>query len=258
MNSDICKLKYSKNQPTIEKITDDLSSLVTANNLDFDSQYNIVKLTKHNTNIIGNLMLHDDDCIQFAEIIFKSFSKDDIIKNNNKSLICVLRELDRDKNTNVWRYKKNRDGIYAILDYIVDPRNSFFDRLCKGDVNLPDDLVKVGGTRIKSFASKVCKYLSIYMFDKDNYYINDSYIRQALLYYLDYYNADKFITDGKELTNGSQINNLTYKELYNLLEQLRYKSENLTRDEIDHIIWYCYRSFDILWYKADILFTHFS
>ena len=127
-----------------------------------------------------------------------------------------------------------------------NPANDFWKRLKDGDEKLPDELSSnnVGTTAVKSLSSKICKYLSEEMYGKDNYYINDKFIRHALLFYLDYYGVNHNKTsnylDGKARS---------YADLYSLLAELhkeRDKKHNdgkITKSELDHIIWYCYKSF---------------
>ena len=113
----------------------------------------------------------------------------------------------------------------------------------KGERKLPDELVKYCGKRVKSLSSKICKYLSELIYRKDNYYIYDKYIRHALPFYLDYYGISHNFNKSKDIN----INKLSYEDLYKRLEELRDKinrsyRNTITKNELDHIIWYCYKS----------------
>ena len=66
-----------------------------------------------------------------------------------------------------------------------------------------------------------------------------------LLFYLDYYGVEH-----SELKSIEKANNLTYTELYCWLKKLHNARDNkhndkITKSELDHILWYCYKSFDI-------------
>ena len=64
-----------------------------------------------------------------------------------------------------------------------------------------------------------------------------------MLFYLDYYEVPH-----NKYNKSKELYEEKYKDLYNMLDELKRKveKEGLTRREIDHIIWYCYKS-----YKAD-------
>lgn len=244
------KKKGAKDNPKIENITPKLKSLIDNNDIDFEEKYNIVKLTKGNAKIIEKLIKNDDDYFPFASILFQYYGKKRVIVNKNKALFAVIRQIDRDNNTNVWRYKQNRNNFNNMILYISNPENNFFDKLKKGEKTLPDDIVNACGTGLKSLASKVCKYLSKWMFNKDNYYINDKVVRHVLLFYLDYYKVDKTL-NGKELNNSRQIDKLSYESFFDFLNRLNTKAKEkhndvgLTKNELDHILWYCYKSFKV-------------
>ena len=236
-------LKYNKSKgyTKINFISPILKKLIDDKELEFDNSSNIVLLTKNNADIIEKTIKDDNDYYPFFSQIFKSFSINDIKNNNNKALFACIREIDRDNSTNVWRYKSNRDAFCKVIDYMAKNTENFWDKLEKGQKNLPDTLVEQGGT--KSLSSKICKYLSEELYKKDNYYINDSVIRAVLLFYLDYY---KVSHDSIQSING--VGKISYTHLFDLLEQLNYKVKEkhgveLTKNELDHILWYCYKSF---------------
>lgn len=237
-------LRYNAktNRVTINSITPELEKLVKSNNLDFDYKYNIVKLTPNNAKKIEKLVEEDDSYFLFTKHLCDHFGLEKIKKNENRCLIGIIREIDRDNSTNVWRYKESRALIYKIRDYILDPKNNFFEELERGNPELPDKIFEYCGKRgVKSLSSKVCMNMCKYIFNKDNYYINDSFIRYALPYYLDYYKVDRTLKDGKVIKTCNDVDKLSYKDLFYLLDKLNNK--RLARYELDHIIWYCYKSF---------------
>jgi len=248
------ELKYnkSKKRTLITKVSPVLQKLIDDYNLDVHN--NIILLTRDNADKIEDIIKNDQNYFDFFKIIYQKYyndfkNKEDIWANRDKSLFALLRILDVDNSTNVWRYKYKRDNFNRMLDYMVDPKNEFFVNLQNGDVNLPDILSdnKVGGTAVKSFSSKVCHYISIEAFGLDNYYKNDKFIRAALPFYLDEY----AVTHNIE-TKGN-VDNWSYEKLHetlnSLLEAANKKHNNkpeIKKGELDHIIWYCYKSF-----KAD-------
>ena len=246
------ELKYNKNKKRtlITKVSPVLQKLIA----DYKLDIHIILLTRENANKIERIISSDPNYFGFSKIIYQKYYNDfknnnDIWAKRNDSLFALFRILDVDNSTNVWRYKYKRDNFNRMLDYMVDPKNEFFANLKKGDVNLPDILssAAVGGTAVKSFSSKVCHYICIEAFGKDHYYKNDKFIRAALPFYL-----DEYVVNHNIKTKGN-VDNWSYKKLHETLESLleaaNKKHNNkpeITKGELDHIIWYCYKSF-----KAD-------
>lgn len=202
-------------------------------------------LTKDNARIVEELIKNDDDYFPFSQTLFEHYGINKIQHNAEKSLFAVAREIDRDNSTNVWRYKTNRNSFYNMISFISNPKNHFFDRLKSGDTELPDCIVQECGNGLKSLSSKICKYLCEFAFHKDNYYINDSFVRHILLFYLDYYEIKH-----QELKSCNDIDHLDYIGLHRWLSALhtsrnqKYK-DTITKSELDHILWYCYKSFEL-------------
>lgn len=238
----MAKIKYGNRGQIIED-SEEFSKLIETNNLSVDGK--IVLLTKENAVIIEELIKNDDDYFPFSQLIFNHFGIDKIKNNTERSLLGIIREIDRDNRTNVWRYKKNRNSFYTMIEYISNPSNRFFDRLESGDIKLPDEIVECCGTGLKSLSSKICKYLSEFAFEKDDYYINDSFVRHVLLFYLDYYGVEHL-----EINSSNAVDTLDYKSLYDWLSKLhnardRKHGDIITKSELDHILWYCYKSFEL-------------
>ena len=234
------KLIYTTRKKHIEA-SSDFKNFIAEHKLETDTTPDgeIVLLTRQNADIVEKLIASDDNYFPFSRELFNYYKLPKIKNPNDKALFAVLREIDRDNSTNVWRYGQNRDSLYAVCNYIHDPKNKFFGKLKAGYRSLPDDIAKCG-KGLKSFSSKVCKYLCEFAYGKDNYYINDSVVRRVLLFYLDYYKVDH-----------SKINSILkvddpYVDLFDLLEKLRNKANTkhggkITRSELDHILWYCYK-----------------
>ncbi len=200
----------------------------------------IVLLTKKNAEIIEKLVQNDDAYFPFSQIIFSHFGIDKVKTDSDKALFAVLIEIDRENSTNAWRYY--RENFYKLISYIKSPDVGFFNKLEAGDKTLPDAITKACGSCLKSFSSKVCKYLCDYAFHKDHYYINDTVVRRMLLFYLDFYNIKH-----AELKSSTDVDNLSYQELYDWLAKLHNArneeyGDTITKNELDLIIWYCYKS----------------
>lgn len=238
---------------------DELDSLITSKNL--THQGRIIELNQHNSQIIENLLLSDDSYIDYGYITFDYIrkSKNEFDRND---YMKVLRAIDIVNSTNVWRYDKKSGNkrMNNIVDLISDPLTEFEKRVDQGDIAIVDEIIKASilnsnENGARSFASKVCKYFDEYLKDnptnyQNNYYIDDYYIRRMLPYYLDFYGVKNFTIKsfGKTYnTNQSTtlISRLQYSDLFDLLEVLRSASNfMLTRSQLDHIIWYCYKSYE--------------
>ncbi len=248
------ELKYNKNKKRtiITKVSPVLKKLIDDYKL--GNHNNIILLTRDNADTIEGIIKKDPNYFGFSKIIYQKHYNDfknnaDIWANRDGSLFALLRILDVDNSTNVWRYKYKRDNFNKMLNYMIEPKNEFFTKLEKGDVNLPDILSsnEVGGTAVKSFSSKVCHYICIEAFGLDLYYKNDKFIRAALPFYLDEYAVKH------NIKSKGKVDSFNYKELHETLESLldaankKHKNNpKITKGELDHIIWYCYKSF-----KAD-------
>ncbi len=251
------KIKYNTKCQIIER-SDKLNNLIEKNGLDCEKHNGnkIVLLTSKNAATIEKLIENDPNYFPFAHTLYKYYKSavgiEGIKKNKEKSLFAIIREIDRDNSTNVWRYK-HIDEFNEMIKFIIDPDNRFFENLKSGDKDLPDKIIdfvskKTGnGGVIKSLSSKTCKYLSEFMFEGDKYYINDSYVRALLLFYLDYYGVDR-----EDLKTIHKVNtSLNYKQLFEKLDNLnearyeKHKDGEISKSELDHIMWYCYKSFEI-------------
>lgn len=250
------KIRYNTKNKIIGLSTNEkkreLDLLIEANSLDtaFDKNNNtIVLLTADNAKKIEDAIKKDNNYFPFANIIYKYYENlvgcEGIKENKDNSLFAIIREIDRDNSTNVWRYKKNRKSFNEMIEYITDSKNDFWIRLEQGDEKLPDDICKKCGSGLKSLSSKVCKYLCEYANFGDNYYINDSFIRAMLLFYLDAYDVNH-----EKLNTIHSVSTKSYEELYYWLDQLhqardKKHDDEIKKSELDHIMWYCYKSFEI-------------
>ncbi|MBQ7302355.1 MAG: hypothetical protein IJW89_02090 [Clostridia bacterium] len=131
----------------------------------------------------------------------------------------------------------------ALARYIYDNRDGVLGKLEAGDIGLVEDLENCVGLprKEKSLVSKICAYLCEYEFGKYSFIINDNVVRNVLPYYLAYYNVDKSLwTKRGELKGFDQ---LSYGELHMLLKEIQDAvSDDLSLRDIDHILWYCYKT----------------
>jgi len=121
---------------------------------------------------------------------------------------------------------------YVIFtDFIQNPSNDFFCRILHGDLTLIEemnDFIKnTGHLRYEwSLTTKICKGFNQLLFGLDDYYIYDQVVNSHL--------------DQYRLQYGLPAMKKTYYENYwHSLEDLRVRvCPTLTRNELDHIIWY--------------------
>ncbi len=224
--------------------------------LSFKKSY-VVEITKKNSDIIEK---HIKENESYNANFTKKIYEYHILKNNNSfplvgeeakgPLTDLIRMIDLENSTNIWRYKSKRHYIKNMVKYISDNANDFWDKLNNGNKQLVDLLKKASGCKEnsngpKSLASKICKYFCELFFEdkskQDNYFINDSVVRHVLPYYLNFYGIP--LQKGK-----TNFDNLSYVDIYDYLSSIRdkinkdkKKKDQLTRSEVDHIMWYCYR-----------------
>ena len=146
----IPQLKYNEKNQKIIKMTKQLEEL-KKQKLDVNKN-NIVRLTKQNSDFIEKKLINDDDYYPFTKTLVKYFGEECIINNSleknvdncaNGALFAVLREIDRDNNTNVWRYGTGRNQFNLIFKY-MNAKDEFFTELKHGTGCLPDALTAIG------------------------------------------------------------------------------------------------------------------
>lgn len=230
------------------------SNIVKNKGLDFCGGTNgyLVAINKHNAEIIENGIKEDESYNDnFLKKIYEYYRylNNGVVPKTGKEaykvIFDLIRMIDLENSTNQWRYKKNRDNLKRMVDYIIKEDGDFWERLKKGDSKLVNDLrlyavegkADINGP--KSLASKVCKYFNELFFEGHNdYYINDSVVRHALPYYLEYYGINK------KQNSKTYFENLEYEDLHEYMDELLRKvslNGDIKRSELDHILWYCYR-----------------
>ena len=216
--------------------------------IDIDANY-VVKINKHNSDIIEHDINQNGSYNSFFTkkiyMYYLSINHGNFPRYDMTAITDLIRMIDLENSTNIWRYKNKRPFITNMVDYIINKNTNFWDRLAKGDPILVDDLRSASKAKTegpKSLASKICKYFSELFYGKDNYYINDTVVRHVLPYYLNYYGLNL-----RKKTK-SHFEHLSYVDLYNYMDKIKEKVNNsltinnsLTKSNIDHIMWYCYR-----------------
>ena len=210
----------------------------------------LILLSKANSKKVEKAIKKDFLYVNFVKTVC-----DDIMAKNGgkfpdydkRSIFKLVKIIDYENSTDVWIHC--RKSFIKMVKYIANPKKDFWNELKRPNKMLVDDLtrfskeavtrknkgsIKIVDAEFGSLASKICKYFAQYIFKKDFYYINDKFIRRVLPYYYWFYLGEKISTT-----------NITYEKLYDYLEDIRKevsKTSKLTRNEIDHIMWYCYKS----------------
>lgn len=218
--------------------------------LSFNKTGFVVMIDNHNSLIIENdISKNPDYNAHFTNKIFeyhKQINKGKFPQTGKKAkeaVFDVVRMIDLENNTNIWKYKKTkRQYLTNMVNFMVNVKSNFWNELKSGNPKLVDKLIEESGAPSdadgpKSLASKICKYLSELMWPgSDSYYINDSVIRHVLPYYLNFY-AIKTTSKNK-----NYFDSISYGDLFDYMEKIRKTTSlKLKKSEIDHIMWYCYR-----------------
>ena len=214
---------------------------------------NVVALTKNNANEINKIIKADPTYnVGLAETTFNLLKADRVLLENNKeALYVLLREIDIDNSTQMFRFDKSLP-FNEMVSYIQDPNNKFFDKLLdpNGFKYLPEELAAQikSSDKKHSLPSKICKYLLEFLStpkNTDKYFISDKVVRKMLIVYLNAYGIQN------ELRGLGSGENLSYKEYFDYLKKLQDKVNHgldssdpnyMDKHDIDHIIWYSYKS----------------
>ena len=143
-------IQYNTRSKNIGPFTEELNSLITNCNLDYDATKNLILINEHNGDEIEKVIEADKDYIPFAKYIFNYLVKSYQTQMDKDKLIAIIREIDRDNSTNIWRYKKSREKIFKAVNFIVEPKHNFYERLKVGDKTLPDQINAYVGSGMPS------------------------------------------------------------------------------------------------------------
>lgn len=211
----------------------------------------IVEINANNSKCIEDAIKEDDSYnLTFYDKIFNFYGGETgFPKDNREAVLAVIRMIDMENSTNMWRMKGNyRNTINNMVEYTCEEKNNFWEDLKNGCVELVDKLTKAGkgedGVDGKSLSSKVCKYFN-FLYGGNAYYINDEVVRRVLPYYMKYY--DVKLCGGilpKSHKGKYKIDKMSYENLYKCLDALKKKADPggvLSKTEFDHIMWYSYK-----------------
>lgn len=136
--------------------------------------------------------------------------------------------------------RTSKETMKCLAAYCANPDNNFLSRVESGDQHLVDamlrHLVQNGSRKDKSLVSKVCRYLNEWLYGGCAYTINDSVVRAVLPYYLAYYKIDRNLWQNKNFEK------LSYAEFYEIFSAVRDEVKVLNNHQLDHLIWYAYKS----------------
>lgn len=217
-----------KNTEKVFELT--VKNEIIKSNLSLDENY-MYALTKDNAEKARNLIENDS---KYGESSYKKYYEylDKKLEEYTKEEIkTILRKIASSNSTHT-----SNENIDILSDYIFNNKKDFLFKLESGSAELVDEISFIDGfiRREKSFASKVCSYLCELEFKKSNFAVNDSVVRTMLPYYLNYFGIAK--------VTSKKLKNCSYKEFIGYIEGIKNElKEDLTFEEIDNIIWYCYK-----------------
>lgn len=227
-NQIVNNINYKIIYPNELQMTRYLQDLVE-HGIDLDNN-NLVELSRNNSDIVERLIP-----LKYrpnAKACFDSYCVNGNFVMTQEAFRNVCYKINSDNSTRV-----SREHVNIFVDFIMNPEKNFLSRLESGDIKLVDEMDsyvrELTGRRYKSLASKICKYLNEFLYNRHDYYINDYFVRTMLPYYLNKYNIKH---------NLNNIDNLTYKQLYDWLKKINSHCRDLNPSELDHIMWFCYRA----------------
>ena len=158
---------------------------------------------------------------------------EDVLKKypNNKTIedvACKIAVIDFTNSTNL---RQNKINLYTLAKIIT---NIDFDaKVAKGDVSLVSDIIKECPVKLYSFASKYCCYHNTFLYNRDDYSIYDSVVKNHLPEY-----ATEKLPASKWRKN---FNYETFNQyIGDLLDEygITAATEPQRRRLFDHYVWY--------------------
>ena len=158
--------------------------------------------------------------------------------NNDINIIAMkIAVIDITNSTHISQYKSIL-SLYDLADVILKIPD-FDERLKYGDPEIVNMIAKnTGAINLFSFASKYCTYHNVEIYEKDDYSIYDSVVKNYLPYYLEKYCSEK-ISSYKMDSKWRQ--GYDYKSYNECIERLLDKANihiPFRRRKFDHFIWY--------------------
>ena len=192
------------------------------------------KITEKDLENINNKVLAETNYgkeFKLIEEALKTYQK-----NEDKVIIAFkVALIDITNSTNINRYK-SKITVNEIVDTIYNIKN-FDTRLEQGDLNLIKEIAKSNGKiNLFSFATKYCCYHNTIIYNKDDYSIYDSVLRDHLPEYIENISKNKIDKWRKSIDYESYHNCIT-----EILEKNGIKLKDKRR-KFDRFIWWSYRS----------------
>lgn len=205
----------------------------------YDGEYqNLPKLNKHNSDLIESKINNDPGYSpNFMKIVFSFYAKNGTFVKSDESILAMMKIIDIVNGTQL--FIKRRGHFDLLFERIMNLPNLLED-IKDGKVECVEKINSLRGIDELSFVSKFCKFMNRFMNNEndDAYFIYDYYVKEAVNFYLDLYSIDfKFYRTKRD-----------YNSYFAALSRIQSASKNefgeeLTKDQIDHIIWYYFKSF---------------
>ena len=199
-------------------------------------EYLMVELNKSNSELVEACIAVDPAYQSKGKAVMESYF--DAGDYSAKAYYDIINRIATENST-----RTSKATMECLAAYCADPANRFLASLEEGDPYLVDTLlqhlVKKGSRKDKSLASKLCRYLNEWLYNGCAYTINDSVVRAVLPYYLAYYKIER------KLWQGKNFEELSYIEFYQIFSAVRDEVKVLNNHQLDHLIWYAYKSDNI-------------
>jgi|GEM_PF-6973021 len=175
----------------------------------------------------------------------------DYIKRNGKNdnidaVVAKILLIDFDHNTQLSSHYG--EGIEIIAKHIVSNHKSIDVKISKGDISVISDFDIPNKASIYSFATKYCQIHNDIVYNRDDFYKNDSVVRQNIFRYID---AKNIPADDKGKNKGIKINETaftrSYKYYIDVLDAILRQNhldpnKHNNRRKLDHFIWALHRT----------------
>lgn len=171
------------------------------------------------------------------QILIETFFKKYPQNTDNLTVAAKVAIIDTTNSTNLSRYK-SKISLCDVVKIIMDI-NDFDARLKKGDATLVDDIARTAkeeyNINLFSFASKYCCYHNVHVYDRDDYSIFDSVVKEHLKdcntenYSVSAYQVEKW----RERINYKEFN----EYIGQLLDEYNIMIPNRRR-AFDYFLWY--------------------
>ena len=213
---------------------------------DLETDENLmILINQENSDVVERLIAGDENYAGFNETRrLIQAHKDDYEDLDEEQCFKIVNQIARENST---RTSKVNCRLFA--KYMIE--HDFFEKVKEGKIEIVEEMLKgikeydSKARRDKSLASKVCKYFNTFLFERNDFSINDSFVRSLLPYYLKQYEVDESLwkTNKGKIKNLERVKYDTFISLISELEaKIKIKSPNLNKNLIDHVMWYGYKS----------------